>query len=567
MTRKTFQVRILWRLITALILALCLVPISSNPVVAQSPQDYFSFSYDVEFSKTEIEGSEVFYSTITVVATCTNDFPVSASEASITGRIIAEHQASGTEVTLNSSYTITIKPFPNQKGETTESSVVIPLQFPQGSQSGTYSVVGELIEAKVKAIFWLPVTAFLPSSQTVGSVTYVSGSYEVGGIGGGGGGGGGLAGITSVLNSITENGRFTEDVIARSEDGKVELTIYKDTIGLNRVGQLISSILIKEKEEPPDPPEDSSVIGLVYDLGPSGTTFEPPVTITFTYDPAAIPEGVAEEDLVIAYWDAGGVKWVVLESITVDLVSHTISGQVSHFTAFSAIAYTRPAALNTSDLTISPAEVNTGESVSISAKVANTGDLAGSYEVSLRIDNATVAIKEVTLKGGASEEITFTIAEDVAGTYAVTVDGLSGEFVVRGPATFVASELSITPAEVAIDEGVTISTLITNTSDLAGSYKVSLRIDNITVATKKVTLKGGASEEVTFTIAEDVAGTYAVTVDGLSGEFVVREPATVVARIPPKPITWWSLGGIIAACIALVMVISIAVIRRRRRRT
>ena len=93
MRRKTFQVRILWRLITALILALCLVPISSNPVVAQSPQDYFSFSYDVEFSKTEIEGSEVFYSTSTVVATCTNDFPVSASEASITGRIIAEHQA------------------------------------------------------------------------------------------------------------------------------------------------------------------------------------------------------------------------------------------------------------------------------------------------------------------------------------------------------------------------------------------------------------------------------------------------------------------------------------------
>ena len=57
MRRKTFQVGILWRLIIALILALCLVPISSNPVVAISVEAYFSYSYDVEFSKVEIEGS------------------------------------------------------------------------------------------------------------------------------------------------------------------------------------------------------------------------------------------------------------------------------------------------------------------------------------------------------------------------------------------------------------------------------------------------------------------------------------------------------------------------------
>jgi len=108
MRRKKFQVGILWRLVIALILALCLVPISSNPVFAQSIEDYFTYSYDVEFSSTEIEGSEVFYATITVDANCTNDLPLSPSEASITGRIIAEHQTSGAEVTLNSNYTVTV---------------------------------------------------------------------------------------------------------------------------------------------------------------------------------------------------------------------------------------------------------------------------------------------------------------------------------------------------------------------------------------------------------------------------------------------------------------------------
>ncbi len=43
---------------------------------------------------------------------------------------------------------------------------------------------------------------------------------------------------------------------------------------------------------PPTPPEDFSVIGLVYDFGPNGATFDPPITLTITYDPALIPEGL-----------------------------------------------------------------------------------------------------------------------------------------------------------------------------------------------------------------------------------------------------------------------------------
>ena len=184
--------------------------------------------------------------------------------------------------------------------------------------------------------------------------------------------------------------------------------------------------------KPPALPEYSSFIGLVYDLRPSGATFAAPLpTITFTYDPADIPEGVAEKDLVIAYWDEDAGKWVELEGITVDPATNTISGQVSHFTAFTVIAYTRPAAFTSSALAISPTEVNIGESVSISATVTNTGDLAGSYEVTLRINDAVIATKEVTLAGLASQKVTFTTTRDAAGSYAVSVDGLSGTFTVK----------------------------------------------------------------------------------------------------------------------------------------
>ncbi len=557
MRRKTFQVGILWRLIIALILALSLVPISSNPVVAQSVGDYFSYSYDVEFSKVEIEGSEVFNATIEAEATCTNDLPVPASEALITGRIVAEHQASGAKVTLNSSYTVTINPFPSRKGETTQVRQVVALQFPQGSQSGTYSVVGELIKAKVKVILWLPVTAFLPPSQTVGSVTYVSGS----------GGGGGVSappaaglppGTSDVSGFVSDDGAFTETVVAESFDGKVELTIDEGTIGLIE-GEPLTEIAMTEMEEPPAPPAASSVIGLVYDFGPDGATFDPPITLTFTYDPALIPEGVAEENLVIAIWDEEAGEWVNLAS-TVDPEANTTTARVSHFTAFTVLAYTRPATFITSALTISPFEVDIGERVTISILVANTGDLAGSYQVTLKINNLVVAIKYITLTGGASQKVTFTTIKDVAGTYAVNVDGLSGIFTVKvppappKPAAFTTSALAISPTEVNIGERVTISVLVANTGDLSGSYSVTLTIDNVVVATEDVTLAGGASQKVTFTTAKDVAASYQVEVDGQRGEF------TVVKPVPPPPFPWW---WIVVGAVVVGLLVYFLVVRRR----
>ena len=180
--------------------------------------------------------------------------------------------------------------------------------------------------------------------------------------------------------------------------------------------------------------------------------------------------------------------------------------------------------------------------------------------MTLRIDDIVAATKEVTLDAGASEEVIFAITKNVAGSYAVTVDGLSGTFMVGAAAAFVASELSITPAEVDIGEEVSITTLVTNTGDLAGSYEVTLRIDDIVAATKEVTLDAGASEEVTFAIAKNVAGSYAVTVDGLSGTFVVKTPA-----VSAKPTNWGLIGGSIAGVIIIGVLIWLAVRRRTRR--
>ena len=378
------------------------------------------------------------------------------------------------------------------------------------------------------------------------------------------------AGITYVSGYVTSACEFVSKVTAKSADGNVKLIIEKGVVGKTKPGRCLSRISILVMEKPPVPPANASIIGLTYDIGPDEATFDPPVTLIFTYDADEIPEGVNEEDLVIAWWDEAAEEWVELVGRTVDPETDTITAPVSHFTAFTILAYTQPANFITRDLTISPAEVDIGRSVTISALITNIGDLAGSYKITLKIENVAVATKDVTLAGGASQKVTFTTTQDIAGTYTIDVDGLSGIFTVKtppppppAPAAFATTDLTIFPTEVEIGGSVTISVLVTNTGELAGSYEVILKIDNIVVASKDVTLTSGASQKVTFTTAQDVAETYTVDVDGLSGTFTVKMPAPLEV-VPAKPsISWWLIGGIIFAA-ALVIGLVIWLVGRRR---
>ena len=548
-----------WGLMSVLISVLCLVSIRPAPIFALSLDDYFSYSLDVEFSKTEIHGSEVFYATVDGTATCTKNLPIAAIEARITSRVVAEHQVSGARVTLNSGYSVTIESFPSVAGETAHTSEVVSLKFPAVSESGTYNVVGELSEVEVQFVLlgWLDVTSFLPPSQEMGSVTYVADE-------GGGGGGIIIKPGGSLLDYIDENGVFTADITAESEDGKCWITINEGIIGLAEDGKPLSEISIVEVAELPPLPEDfqASVIGLAYDVELDGATFEPPMTLTLEYDESLIPEAVDEENLVIAMWAEQIDEWFNLDG-TVDAENNTITTEIGHLTDFTILAYTRPAVFTASDLSITPAEVDIGEEVTISLIITNTGDLTGSYAVVLKINNIEVETKGVTLSGGNNMMVDFSITPDAEGVYTVAVSGSSGTFEVKTPlevetplsATFTAANLNISPAEVNLGESLDISITITNTSNLTGTHKVTLKIDDVLIGTKEVTLAGGDSQIVTFTVAKGTAGIYKVNVAGLFESFAVKEES------PPQPLTelinWPVLSGVIAAIVVVALLIFI----------
>jgi len=131
-------------------------------------------------------------------------------------------------------------------------------------------------------------------------------------------------------------GEIQRTIKATSEDGNLSVTIPKDTIALNRYGKRLKSLQIAIDESPPDPPKDAHIIGLTYDFNPDGATFDPAITFTWAYDPEALPQGVAEEDLVLAYYDETTEEWAELVC-EVDTKDNLITAFVSHFTIFAII--------------------------------------------------------------------------------------------------------------------------------------------------------------------------------------------------------------------------------------
>ena len=113
-------------------------------------------------------------------------------------------------------------------------------------------------------------------------------------------------------------------------------------------GGVVSSVSIVPVTTPPATFTDISIVGLTYELGPAGATFNPAVTLTFVYSLTDIPIGVDEKKLVLATWDPDPEKWTELTGV-VDPYSHTITMSVTHFSRYSILAHTHPASFSMSD--------------------------------------------------------------------------------------------------------------------------------------------------------------------------------------------------------------------------
>ncbi|MDT3435584.1 PGF-pre-PGF domain-containing protein [Haloarcula sp. 1CSR25-25] len=159
-------------------------------------------------------------------------------------------------------------------------------------------------------------------------------------------------------------------------------------------------------------------------------------------------QGIAPESVVMYRFHNG--SWNALE--TTHLGGNRFKADTPGFSSF-AIGVAQPS-VSVTDASLSTTEVNTGESVDVSAVVENSGDLEGNITLDVTADGTSVETREITV--GADESVTETVSVtfDDTGSYQIAVNGVS------------AGTLSVTEAAAATDTGTETETdteTITNT--------------------------------------------------------------------------------------------------------
>lgn len=85
---------------------------------------------------------------------------------------------------------------------------------------------------------------------------------------------------------------------------------------------------------------------------------------------------------------------------------------------------------DTTELSVNPVEVYPGIEVIITARITNTSDSAQTYTAGLRLDDETVATKELTFAPGETQPVSFIGSLSNPGKYKVTWAELVGSFLV-----------------------------------------------------------------------------------------------------------------------------------------
>lgn len=115
---------------------------------------------------------------------------------------------------------------------------------------------------------------------------------------------------------------------------------------------------------------------------------------------------------------------------------------------------------------------------------------------------------------------------------------------------FEISNLKITPAEVEPLEEITISVTVSNIGNENSSYTVTVVVDQEVMDKKSMTLSGGTSTSVNFTIfARSRFGIHTVNVEDLTGIY------TVVSPPPSNQFPWfWVVAIVIISAVVLYIV-------------
>lgn len=262
------------------------------------------------------------------------------------------------------------------------------------------------------------------SSGSGGSSSHGGSSNNVGGVGSGGTGTGptitravNAGAVTVNVANVPTNG--TVDVPANASGTNPNATLSGFRIGLNGTAETAFTISNDTGSTPAlDAGDPISYFNISHDVAEENIAT---VTFTFTLTASELDARGLSTSQVALYRHHDGA-WNALETSFVSRDGGTLTFEATSPGLSVYAVGGSPAEFAVTDATVDTTETSTGEPVTVSATVENTGGSAGEYTVPLRVDGDTVDERTVSL--GANEEttVTFEHAFESTGNYAVGVD-------------------------------------------------------------------------------------------------------------------------------------------------
>jgi hypothetical protein len=279
--------------------------------------------------------------------------------------------------------------------------------------------------------------------------------------------------------------------------------------------------------------------------------------------------------------------------------------EISGFSIYTVMVSPQPADTSVKSIITVPEEVYAGDDITITASLVNTGDLPDSYEAILSIDDVVQEIQTVDVPGKGTADVSFNLVGLESGTYTISVNEKVISLIVLPvaeptPASFTLSSLEISPDEVDIGEEVSIFIRVENIGETEGTCQITFKINGLVQGEREISLQGLSRDTLVFTTTFEEAGKQLIEINDRLGSVIVEGEVTppeqiplpavdegpaeaedlaksegVVAAAPTQDIietpdssdtkNWQIIIAIVGACIVGFVIVTILVLRWRRR--
>jgi hypothetical protein len=244
------------------------------------------------------------------------------------------------------------------------------------------------------------------------------------------------------FGSLDENGALVDTMEFTSADGNMVMTIQQGTQVTGDDGNRVDLIVIETGELFVGTQDDYRVIDL-YRFDPP-VTFSQPVLLKLSYSPLSLANSRNEGELRLAIFEPEQGQWIVLPG-SMDIASHTVQAMITRVSILGILepmtdeepvkpvtppSLTLPL-LRTLDITLSSPEVYSGDSLTVSARVMNDGDIAGTFTVPVVVDGSAVTSKDIYLEPGQVKSIVEKLVAGEAGMYRIEIGTMSIELLVK----------------------------------------------------------------------------------------------------------------------------------------